>query len=603
MHRSEAHWPRKRVLPIPYLLQFRFATMANPKHPTQRNVLLVPVLMIAIFGAQCAWFVATQSLTADEPLHIMAGLNALRHGSFDLWNDHPPLGRILSAAPLLSYRPSLQITQTMPLAALFSDARAIQYRARALQVLLGIILGVALWLTTRYVWSRPRQDRTGEVAPGNGAAAIALALFAFSPSLIASFSLATTDGIGALTIFCSAAVLLWWRRRPSPARTGVMGLVLGVLLLAKFYTPPFFLLTLAFMVVLAPLSPSPDITRDRMFLPPSQLRRWRWGHAAAACFIALLTVWAGYFFHVTHVKIEDGHRVITYPHRPPIVKAAKSGDFSYWLPAGEYFEGLRAVRSHNAAGHPTYFLGKITDTGTKLYFPVLLALKCPALTLALVLATAVLLIARQLALSTDLCVLAVYPVVMMAMGIASHLQIGERHILPVYPFLLLFAGGTWAYIAPPRQPRRARLLAVLLIGVVAANALDALRYAPDYLAYFNPMVKNVDAWKIATDSNLDWGQGLIALRNYQQQHETETIHLAYSGSMRPEFYGVRVRPLEENDHATGTVVISATNLSGQYLKDPLAYRGLLSYRLKATLAHSLYVFDVPTAAEPSTSLK
>src|SRR5208337_2182195 len=108
---------------------------------------------------------------------------------------------------------------------------------RPMNTLLGIFLGIALWFATCSLFSE-------------GAANVALALFAFTPSLIAHFSVVTTDGIGALFIFLTAWQLVRWRRNPTWAQAILMGLVLGGLLLAKLYTPPEVLLALILMLIL-----------------------------------------------------------------------------------------------------------------------------------------------------------------------------------------------------------------------------------------------------------------------------------------------------------------------------------------------------------------
>jgi hypothetical protein len=95
-----------------------------------------------------------------------------------------------------------------------------------------------------------------------------------------------------------------------------------------------------------------------------------------------------------------------------------------------------------------------------------------------------------------------------------------------------------------------------------------------------------------SDSNLDWGQGLIALRDHQRSHPQERISLAYFGTVRPEMYGISVHPLGEGERATGTVIVSATHLSGQYLKDPESYHWLFQYPRTMILDHTLYVFQV-----------
>jgi hypothetical protein len=90
---------------------------------------------------------------------------------------------------------------------------------------------------------------------------------------------------------------------------------------------------------------------------------------------------------------------------------------------------------------------------------------------------------------------------------------------------------------------------------------------------------------------------LLAVRKYEQEHPQEQISLAYFGSVNPAVYGLRSRPLPEKDRATGTVMVSATNLSGQFLEDPGSYRWLLQYPRTDLLDHSIYVFKVPESAE------
>jgi hypothetical protein len=125
------------------------------------------------------------------------------------------------------------------------------------------------------------------------------------------------------------------------------------------------------------------------------------------------------------------------------------------------------------------------------------------------------------------------------------------------------------------------------------NAGDALRYAPDYLSYMNILIPNRLSYRYLSDSNVDWGQGLLALRRYEAEHPNESMHLAYFGNIDPKVYGIRATPLRENERVSGTVVISETHLSGQYLEDPGGYQWVTKYPMKAILDHSLFVFEVP----------
>ena len=100
------------------------------------------------------------------------------------------------------------------------------------------------------------------------------------------------------------------------------------------------------------------------------------------------------------------------------------------------------------------------------------------------------------------------------------------------------------------------------------------------------------SFHLLTDSNLDWGQGLLALRRYQHEHPQEQISLSYFGSVNPAVYGIQAHPLGENEPVYGTVIVSATNLSGQFLTNPESYRWLLQHERTKILDHALYVFQV-----------
>ncbi len=536
---------------------------ANPSQPKARQY-WIPALLLALFALQSLCFIKTQSFTYDEPGHITAGLQAWQHGRFELWTDHPPLGRIWLTLPIA--RTQVEITSEQFVAGYLVTAMQpgpewLAWRTRPMNTLLGIALGIALWFATRRLFSP-------------GAANVALALFAFTPSLIAHFSVVTTDGIGALFVFLTAWQLVRWRNNRSRTQTVLMGLTLGGLLLAKLYTPPELLLALVLMLVLG---------RDGGL---NTFRRWNWKPMLAALGIAVLTWWAGYFFHVSHLKVGDGQVVATFPNRPVKIWATKSkAHLNLIVPAGEYFEGLRDVAFSNRRGRPAWFLGQIYPKGgIRAYYPVAIALKWPTMLLSLFLVSLILGVRKTCRAPRDLLVMCLFGLVVMAFALQSRVDIGERHILPLYPFVLLVAGGLWEHA------RKHRAGAIIVILALCLNAADVLRYAPDYLAYFNVFVTPASSWRLLTDSNLDWGQGLLALRDYQRQHPNEDLHLAYFGSVDPALYGIHAKPLSPNERVGGMVVVGATCLSGQTLDDPDSYRWLWTYRPTQALDHSLWVF-------------
>jgi len=526
----------------------------------------IPALLLTLFVLQSLWFIKTQSLTYDEPGHIIAGLEAWQHGRFETWTDHPPLGRFWLMLPIA--RAHVEITQ-QPLArgylvtAMQPGPEWLAWHTRPMNTLLGVALGLTLWFAARRLFSE-------------GAANIALALFAFTPSLIANFSVTTTDGIGALFVFLTACQVVSWRRNPNRTQTALMGLVLGGLLLAKLYTPPEMLLALALMLVLR---------RDGGL---NSLRSLNWKPALAALGIAVLTFWAGYLFHVSHLRVGDGEVVASFPNRATKTWATKTkARLTLLIPAGEYVEGFREVALSNHRGRATWFLGKIYPKGgPKIYYPVAMALKWPTVLLLLFFISLIIGVRKTCRSPGDTLITSLFGLVFLAFALQSKFAIGERHILPLYPFALLIAGGLWEHA------RKHRAAAALVVLALCLNAADCLRYAPGYLAYFNVFVKPENSWRLLTDSNLDWGQGLLALRAYEAQHPSETLRLAYFGSVDPKLYGIKAAPLEPNGPISGMVAAGASCLSGQLLDDPDAYRWLWSYQPRQVLDHSIWLFDV-----------
>jgi 4-amino-4-deoxy-L-arabinose transferase-like glycosyltransferase len=530
----------------------------------------LPALLACLYVAQCVWFIRTQSLTYDEPVHISEGLNAWRYGRFEQYNDHPPLARLWCTIPLIGPRWQVDVEplfDSFRVARITPDPVSLAWRARAMNVLLGLALAWVVWRAADRLFSR-------------AAANFALALFASSPSLIAHFSIAATDGAATLFIFATAWALVCWRREPTWERTFKFGLLLGLMLLAKFSTAPMFVLALLWMLLLG---------ADKIIQVPT---RWNWRKAAVALLLALLVVWSGYFFHVAHLTVREGTLTATFPNwNEPIVKQVHGNrNYSVLIPAGEYVEGFRELVRHNRQGQPAFFLGQVsTYGGWKLYYPVVILLKWPTIVLGLALtglAVGLARMAKKIPVAGDLWIMASFPMIYMAMAIFARFNLGERHVLPMYPFAILFAAAVWEWLG------QRRAMKMFLIFLVALNAADALRYAPGYLSYFTPFVRPAESYRLLTDSNLDWGQGLLALKDYQRNHPDERIGLSYFGSIDPQAYGIKSEFFGGHKRVASTVIISATNLSGQYLAEPGRYRWLLQEKPVAILDHSLYVFQL-----------
>jgi len=552
-----------------------------------RGHLLLAAALLLAYVVQCGWFARTQSITFDETIHTAVAQDVWRNHRFDQWMETPPLGHLLLGLPIHGDKYQMEIRNPagwLMVTALTPGPERFILGPRMVNVALGVLLGILVWCAARNVFSP-------------GAANFALGLFAFSPQFIAHFTVATVDGIGVLTVFGVALQLVRWRRKPSWGNTLLLGLTFGLALIAKFYAPPFVVLALAVVLLTRRARAAGGISASFTSSPSD----WSWKPALAALVLAGMVVWSAYFFHVGKAVLHDGQLVITYPQARMTIHVGGLGlDLGIPLPAPEFFVGFHEVLVHKGLGHPSFFLGRVSyERASRWYFPVAIALKWPTITLALALAGIVLVVvcprlrARPGA-GIDLRIYGGVGAVALLLALWSHLGIGDRHVLTLYPFLLIFAAGCWQWASGLSREKARTALGVLAL-LAALNAADVLRYAPGYLSYFNVFVSAERSRELLTDSSLDWGQGLVALRQYQQEHPNVPMHLAYFGSVDPPLYGIESVPLRPGERVTGTVVVSATMLSGQYLSDPTSYQWLLQFKPVVVLDHCLFVFEVPQA--------
>ena len=273
-----------------------------------------------------------------------------------------------------------------------------------------------------------------------------------------------------------------------------------------------------------------------------------------------------------------------------------------------YLAGL-AQEAKKAQGRRSFLLGTISSTGSWAYFPVAFAVKTPLGTLAALLATLVVLLDPRSRLRRDgeLAWLLVPAAIVTAATVGSRLNIGLRHLLPLYPFLYVLAGSL------PGELRRllGRHSVWLAGGLVLLVASETLIARPYFITFFNAAARG-RGLGILSDSNLDWGQGLPALRRWMDERGVGRVNLCYFGSADPAAYGIAFVSLPgshrveipgvgsagypaEQPELPGWVAIGATHLQGTYLDQRLrdAYAFLRHREPAAVLAGgAMYVYRV-----------
>jgi 4-amino-4-deoxy-L-arabinose transferase-like glycosyltransferase len=418
---------------------------------------------------------------------------------------------------------------------------------------------------------------------GPSAALLTVTLCAFDPNLIAHARYVTTDF--PVTVFYFAAALLWMEYLLSGrVRDLVVAALAFALALVTKFSALLLLPALAILYVI------------RWFQRPSEFPVRR--AAAAGAILAgmsLLTVAVVYWPETLRCL-----RTAV----PPLAASVKRGNLIgealyragrwFHLPEHAFLAGLGKVAQHNQGGHASYLLGMRSDKGWWYYFPIVFSVKSTmaALAATLILVGAGLRAVRRLGAVPFVWLgLLVPPAIYFVFSMTSAINIGMRHILPVYPFLYL----TLAVLLT--RANGWRWAGVAAVAVAALQIAECASIYPDYLAFFNAISGGPgNGPHYLVDSNIDWGQDVKKLREWLRAHGTNTARIWYFGNAQMDDYGIRADgfpdPLDEKgwNAIDGYAVSSVTVLEGVYV--PLNQVAPLRLRDPiAKIGWSMYVYD------------
>lgn len=265
--------------------------------------------------------------------------------------------------------------------------------------------------------------------------------------------------------------------------------------------------------------------------------------------------------------------------------------------------------------HSGFLAGQYSTDGWWYYFPFAFLVKTPIAHLALLAGGLAIYLRRRQELGLVNEAFVVLPVaIYLPVAMATGFNIGLRHILPVYPFVLMIAAaGAAALLKSPK--RRAGRLALATAILVAAVEFSSV--FPHTLTFFNQFVGGPDqGYRYLTDSNHDWGQELKALKAWMNEVGVGHVNLAYFGQADPAYYQIRSARLPgepslsddaiQKPELPGYVAISTTVLSGVYLPPHwrLFYAPFQAMAPTAVIGNALRVYWVeqwPEVAQlPST---
>jgi hypothetical protein len=477
----------------------------------ERHSVLLAIAFVLIASVRIVSTYSALSLTYDEPAHFACGLEVLTKHAYGYPTEHPPLAKV--AIALLPYLDGARVGSEPDQVA---EAHRILLASTNPDRLITLMrLGTLpfFWLACFVIFHWARRDF------GKSVAVLATALFTLIPSVLAHAGLATTDMALTACLLAAYYALLVWAGAPRYRNAVFFGLAAGAAALSKFSAFGY-LVAMAGFALLAY-----SIVRRRRFR--DLMVEARVATFLVAVAVGAFVIWAAYLFSF-----------------------GKVAAWGITLPAPKLFESLSVVLHHNEAGHNSYLLGNTSMTGWWYFFPVVLAVKTPLAVLLLAMA-GLILCWRRPSLSGVMVVAAMAGILAPAM--ASHINIGVRHVLPIYGAMAILAAiGLVALLR-----RAPALSAVMLVWLAISGAVQH----PDYLAYFNEIGSSTPE-RILVDSDLDWGQGVkilsADLRKRHAQHFTLYMHREYA-ALNPIYRLLPSAPLNDmQDPPPGWVAVSST---------------------------------------------
>jgi hypothetical protein len=345
------------------------------------------------------------------------------------------------------------------------------------------------------------------------------------------------------------------------------------------------------------------------------------GALAFATVIGVIVLWAFYGFRYTarpaglllepslaqYVQLLHGReaRVVLFLARLHVLPEA-------WM------YGLVDVRSM-ASGAPSYFFGKVYARGLWFYFPVLFFIKSTLGFLGLLIIAIGAVATSPLRYRREIRFLVIPPLFYLLISMASRLNIGARHILPLWVFgCVLAAAGAWSLME--RDKRWSYVVALLVLAHIGSSALAH----PNYIAYANEAWGGpTQTYRYLSDSNTDWGQQLKATKTYVDQHGIGSAGkgdcwIAYTAApfILPEDYGIPCKRLPTTDswytheqlavppviHGTVFISASALNSFGYGAQELNAYQGFSNVKPIAYIQDGMFVFDGSFAVGQASAL-
>ncbi|MFL6285437.1 MAG: ArnT family glycosyltransferase [Pyrinomonadaceae bacterium] len=522
---------------------------------------LVCALLLALMALQMLVVVRRKSITIDEYVLIPAGYYHLTEGDYRPVSEHPPVAKVLAAAPLLFIDTNAPRLDGGPndydyfldkfdefWRANSSRLDYLSFWARVPAIALTILLGVVVFVFARRYW-------------GERAAVFAVALYSVEPTVLAHGRVVQTDVPSALALLLFAVAAYEYVRRPNLRRAVYVGLALGFAAVTKFSMVALAPVVCVGLVALFALAPSRGLRRAGLA-----------GQACALALAAVFAVNAAYLFR--HRAPDSPDTALARTVVPTRISERLHAPLEVGFKAlqtvfpPDFVHGIGWQLGHARKGHRAGLLGSYSRQGWWYYFPAAFALKTQLPILLLTLGGLVWAALRlRRARDARMLLLLLPPAFFTCLLMLSTINIGVRYYLPAFPFFFVAAGAMLDdLLARARRAGRSRLAVSLAAFVLCWAAVEGARAFPDHMTYMNQLASGAPHWWYLSDSNVEWGDDVRDLALYLRARGETRVGSAVLNAQMLELYGIEEAevfvPPGETPEETRYVAVGASLLNG-----------------------------------------
>ncbi|HZZ41860.1 MAG TPA: hypothetical protein VFE58_02910 [Tepidisphaeraceae bacterium] len=566
--------------------------------------------LLGIYAVMAWSAVSGKSATYDEPLEVVSGWAAGSLGDYRVDYEHPPLwkkwawignwGKKVNVDLGSKYwtgigedsRNKWYLTHEVMYGGA-NEPHGLVRGMRGMMLLVAVMCGAAIgW----WAW------RLG----GKVAAIVAVGLFAFDPGFLGHGPLVKNDV--AMALLTVAVMALTWSlgKRFTWSKVAGLGVLCGMALVVKLSA-----------LVLGPIVGGVLIGKAVLGKDWRAVRRFSLALGVIFC-LAMGMVWATYGFRYAasprgtpRIDMNEIVRAMAQrTYRAEQGRVPTEAEIAAWDPGmlGKAVMKLNEWKAlpeawlagvlfteRTAVGEDAYLNGKKYYGGKWYYYLEAIAVKTPmGVLMGVLLAVGWSLRRRQKDGWAMVC-LGVPAAVLLGSAMGANLNLGVRYVLPVYAL-----GFVWLGVAASNVwGSRAGKIAVTALGILVIG--EVVSAYPNFIAFFNGASGgNRGGLALLGDSNLDWGQDLPAVAEWQKRHPDADLFLGYFGTEDPASWGIRYHNLPggymfgpEVTWPTNNayILVGATNLQGIYFKQDL-YESFRRRAPEEVLEGTIYVYQL-----------